>query len=152
MIPLYLRRGFPVRISCSPDKAWLFRAVGAEITPHRGAWHPWDYPDTPTDWEGRDWAGNKNGCNLSRSPLPDIGPRDGLWEEYCRPLNVAGKVPTETVEMIARVLEGLPRPIVLLHTIGNTSQGTKSLPAAEHFPLYRELRPHGGNADRPGLG
>lgn len=41
--------------------------------------------------------------------------------------------------IVRRQASDLPRPLVLLHTIGNTNQDRKSLPAAMHSELYRRL-------------
>ena len=138
MIPLYTKRGYRIKVSTSVDKSWLLSQSGAEITGDRGAEHPWLYPDVGTVWYGQDWSGNKAGCNLSRSPMPNIGHRDDLWPEYCRsviPLSVS----SQTALRIKTAYDRLPRPIILIHSIGNTNQHAKSIPKNDHIPLYGSI-------------
>jgi len=148
MIPLYSERGYRVQIDCTPDKAILFRAAGAEIVDAAPVVHDWFYPpeDVPAQHDRRG-TGNKSAGNLSRSPLPDIGSRFDLWQDYCqtrvRPIELVAEPDRSD---IARWLDRLPRPVVLLHTIGNTDQRGKSLPNELTESLYRELldRTEGG--------
>jgi ADP-heptose:LPS heptosyltransferase len=141
LIPLYVQRGYPIGVECTPDKALLFRAAGAEIVEHAEHTHDWSYPpDDVHTGHGRDHQGNKAGWNLSQPPLPDIGDKAALWPEYCasqvRPIALVSQ---DDQNHVARWLERAPRPIVLLHTKGNTGQQQKSLPDPITERLYREL-------------
>ncbi len=142
MIPLYVKRGYAVEVECSPDKRVLFEAAGAATIP-AGALktHPWGYPPGATAaGHGRFWQGSKPGHNLSEPPLPDIGTKAALWDEYCAStVGVLSHVPAESVRTADRWLAGLPRPVVLLHTKANTSQQRKSLPDAVTAEFYRCL-------------
>jgi len=141
LIPLYARRGWRVAVECTPDKRILFRAAGAGITAKARHVHPWPHsPQGPHAGHGRSWEGNKPAWNISLEPLPDIGPREELWQEYCRTeVRVLPLVPAEDTRLVRRWLADLPRPIVLLHTKGNTAQHQKSLPDRLAAALYRHL-------------
>lgn len=141
LIPLYTRRGYRIGVECTPDKEILFRAAGAEIVEQAHATHDWAYP--PQDVHSghdRPHQGSKVGWNISEPPLPDIGNKAELWEEYCQSeVRVAPLIPEVDREFIRRWLHDLPRPIVLMHTIGNTNQSIKSLPDPVTRQFYREF-------------
>ncbi len=141
LIPLYTRRGHRIGVECTPDKEILFRAAGAEITPGASATHDWGYPPNDVNaGHGREHQGSKIGWNISAPPLPDIGDKAEHWDELCRSeVRVSPLVPDHESEFIRQWLKDLPRPIILLHTIGNTNQSIKSLPDAATRQLYREI-------------
>jgi ADP-heptose:LPS heptosyltransferase len=142
LLPLYIRRGYAVEVVCTPDKAILFRAAGASTTSSGAApEHPWSYPaETTHPGQGRFWQGSKMAGNLSAPPLPAIGDRAELWQEYLdQRLDVAPHLPAEAVQTAQRWLAELPRPVVLLHTRGNTGQGRKDLPDELTLELYKAL-------------
>lgn len=131
LIPLYTRRGFEVEVECTPDKRILFEAAGARVI-ESGAIHehPWGYPSGGThEGHGEYWQGSKPGHNISEPPLPNIGNKSDLWQEYCDVnINIEQHLPSQALETAQRWLDQLPRPVVLLHTKGNTAQNRKSLP------------------------
>jgi hypothetical protein len=139
LIPLYTRRGFEVEVECTPDKGILFRAAGAKVVAKAAATHPWGYPSGGThEGQGRFWQGSKMGHNLSEPPLPFIGEKEKLWDEFCQVrLDLAPHLSAAAVESARRWAERLPRPLVLLHTKGNTSQDRKSLPDDVTREFYR---------------
>jgi ADP-heptose:LPS heptosyltransferase len=141
LIPLYTRRGHRIGVECTSDKEILFRAAGAETVPGATDTHDWGYP--PHDvhgGHGRDHQGSKIGWNISVPPLPDIGDKAALWDELCRSeVRVPPLIPEHESGFVRRWLKDLPKPIVLLHTIGNTNQSIKSLPDAVTRQLYREI-------------
>jgi hypothetical protein len=141
MLPLYARRGHAVEVVCTPDKAVLFRSAGATIVDGPAAEHPWSYPAESTHHgQGRFWQGSKMAGNLSAPPLPAIGDRAALWQEYCDVrLDASPHIGAEAVERAERWLATLPRPVVLLHTRGNTGSGRKDLPDDVTLELYRAL-------------
>lgn len=141
LIPLYTSRGHRIGVECTPDKAIVFRAAGAEIVSEATHTHEWGYP--PVDvhaGHGRESSGSKAGWNISQPPLPEIGDKAELWPEYCRNrVRVTPFIPPHEREFVARWLRDLPRPIVLLHTKGNTAQAIKSLPDDVASLFYREM-------------
>ncbi len=141
LIPLYLRRGHRIGVECTPDKSILFRAAGAEIVEKAEHSHPWAHsPHEVHSGQGHDWQGSKSGWNISEPPLPSIGEKAELWDEYCASeVRVLPHVPKDDIEVVKRWLADLPRPVVLLHTKGNSGQQQKSLPDAVAVGLYKEL-------------
>lgn len=141
LIPLYLRRGHRIGVECTPDKALLFEAAGAEIVTQADHTHPWGYP--PREVSSRhdgDHEGSKAAWNLSEFPLPEIGDKAALWEEYCASeVRLSPRIPIVDRAAVETWLADLPRPLLLLHTKGNTGQQAKSLPDSTTAMLYREL-------------
>ena len=141
LIPLYTKRGHTIGVECTPDKEVLFRAAGAKIVEKADRVHPWSYP--PTDvhtGHGRDWQGSKSAWNISESPLPKIGDKAQLWPEYCNSrVRVLPHIPQADVDFVRKWLEPLPRPVVLLHSKGNTGQERKSLPDEITSRFYRSF-------------
>jgi ADP-heptose:LPS heptosyltransferase len=131
LIAMYVKRGYPIEVECTSDKRLLFEAAGA-TTIRNGAQHVhhWSYPAGGThEGHGQFWMGSKPGHNLSEAPLPFIGAKSELWDEYCATkIDVTSLLPGAAFETVDRWLDRLPRPIVLLHTKGNTGQDRKSLP------------------------
>jgi len=142
LIPLYKKRGIEITVECTPDKAVLFEAAGATVI-ESGAEHEhaWGYPSESTyAGQGQFWQGSKLGHNISELPLPNIGDKAELWDEYCQTkIDVRPFLPPEAVRTARKYLENLPKPIVLLHTKGNTGQDRKSLPDEITAEFYKSL-------------
>lgn len=141
LIPMYLKRGHQIGVECTPDKRIIFESAGATIVEHAEHEHHWGYP--PHDvhqGHGLDHQGSKLGWNISQAPLPDIGPKDELWSEYCQTqVHVRPQIPARDWKFVETWLQDLPKPVVLLHTKGNTGQSVKSLPDEIAAIFYREL-------------
>lgn len=142
LIAMYTKRGYPIEVECTPDKRLLFAAAGATtIGSGAQAVHHWGYPaEGPHAGQGQFWRGSKPGHNISEAPLPAIGGKEELWDEYCQTkIDVNPLLPASAFETVDRWLGKLPRPIVLLHTKGNTGQERKSLPDTITSELYKAL-------------
>lgn len=141
LIPLYIRRGHQISVECTPDKAILFRAAGAHVVSRAQHTHAWAHaPHEVPAGHGPDWLGSKPGWNISEPPLPSIGKNRELWTEYYRTqVRVSPLIPKQDVKTVCRWLDGLLRPVVLLHTKGNTGQQQKSLPDHIAVEFYKEL-------------
>jgi len=143
-IPLYTRRGYNITVVCDPDKRILFEPCGVNITHEHHddidvvPWHEPYSAGLSTD-SGIAMC-NKAAHNLSRDPLPYIGESQDLWDELCSvKLDIGKFLSAESREDVRHFLEPLPRPIVLLHTVGNSRQDTKSLSRDLTLDLYRHL-------------
>ncbi|MES2790052.1 MAG: glycosyltransferase family 9 protein [Planctomycetota bacterium] len=142
LIAMYTKRGYPIEVECTPDKRILFEAAGATtIASGAAAVHAWGYPaGTTYPGQGNFLQGSKPGHNLSEPPLPFIGTKEELWDEYCQTkVDVTKSLSGSAFEAVDRWLAKLPRPIVLLHTKGNTAQERKSLPDKISSELYQAL-------------
>lgn len=133
---VYQKRGHTFKVACSPDKAPIFRAVGAEtcgLDDCPAPDHPWHNPRQPAMTKpGEDWVGNKAGWNWGVSPMPLIGIPGGLWPELVGAyVENAGPFfrSTEGEGRAEGVIDDLPegRPVVLLHANANTTPHKKDL-------------------------
>ena len=78
--------------------------------------------------------------SLSEHPLPNIGAKSELWNEYvASKVDITRHLSAESIATAERWLEHLPKPIVLFHSRGNTSQERKSLPNETSEAFYREF-------------
>jgi Methyltransferase domain/Glycosyltransferase family 9 (heptosyltransferase) len=139
-LPLYLRRGFGIVVSCSPDKEILFRAAGVPVAAaaESGVYVPWFEGEAPTEYLRFDnyWKWSKLARNLSLEPMPDIGHPAALWDEYCAvALDAQPFISDEARTSIDRYASGLPPPLVLLHAQGETDPDRKNIP----LPLLRRI-------------
>lgn len=116
MIPLYTRRGFTVKVHPGhADHAPVFRAGGAEIV---GSGVPHQWSEAPKS-QGPPWTHNKNGWNVSRAPMPIIGPAQELWDEYCGVrLDFAPQVTEQNRAIVDLLLDGATTPIIAMHVKG----------------------------------
>jgi hypothetical protein len=128
-IPLYTTRGHEIKIECTKEKEALFLAGGASITHGKNLEHHYwrhVYSELPTPINH--WAGNKASCNISKSPMPDIGHCSNLWKEYCQvELNLDKYVTEEDKKIIDDYLSKINSPIILCHFQGNTGPDAKNI-------------------------
>ncbi len=140
LVKLYAQRGHRIQIETDDTKAPLFKAAGAEIVDH--AEHVHGYPHAPhpgPPTHADHWSGNKLAWNVSHAPLPPIGGYWDRWDEICAvQLNLDDQITTER-ETVASYYHDLPRPVVLCHFQGNTSQESKNLSHAEQEKAVRVL-------------
>jgi len=141
LLALYTQAGHPIAVECSPDKAPLFQAAGCEIKHRAGRGHPWAHPPGAGAPQHDDhWAGNKTAWNISRGGLPDIGSYEERWHDLCNvKLSLDAFVPDDVRQSVQAYVDTLPRPVVLLHTKGNTSPDKKNYPDHLHQGLYSEI-------------
>ena len=114
LLQLYRRRGIDVEVLCTPDKRILYEAAGVRtVDAGPAVVHPWPHSsDFPVESHGRYWQGSKMGHNISQPPLPDIGDKGQLWDEYCAcRVPIEPHLPEQAVATARRWLSGLPRPV-----------------------------------------
>ncbi len=142
MIPLYTRRGYNVAVYCGDDlhKDSLFRAAGATILDAPREQHSWVFPPSG-DPSFDDLSSRNKACwNISTAPMPCIGESKELAEEFFEvTIDMASQVSDEQDEYVRRMVEDLPRPLVLLHTTGNSLAKLKNVDELETANLYRGL-------------
>lgn len=140
-LPLWTSRGYTVRVQTTPDKAPLFTAAGCELVGGVEAHHEYYHPPGPGAPLMRDdWSGNKVAWNLIEPPLPRIGSYQELWPELLGvKLSLKKQLSKKSKGEIDAFLSSVGRPLVVLHTRGNTSPGSKNFPAHVETDLYRKL-------------
>jgi hypothetical protein len=68
------------------------------------------------------------GHNISEPPLPDIGAKAALWDEFCTTkVDLLARVPAESIRTAEGWLATLPRPVVFLHTKARPADGPPRL-------------------------
>lgn len=141
-LPLYKRRGHDIRVVCNPDKRVLFPPEcllnDGQQAP-KAAWEHARHLEAVDD--GNHWMANKAMFNLSVKPMPNIGPPTAdLWKEFsAERVDISPQISVQSSDMVRRYFEGLERPIVLLHTMGNSFQKAKSVPDDLVVEIYRAI-------------
>ncbi|AWM39772.1 hypothetical protein GobsT_18660 [Gemmata obscuriglobus] len=142
LLQLYKRRGYDVRCHWEPNKEHVFQAAGIghqQTLKH----NPWKYyPGFNSPKPEQDGSGNKTFLNLNRDGLPHIGEPDELWDELCQ-VNLEDSfdklITPEVRAEVDRFLDGLPRPIVCIHSKGTNFQGEKTIPDKAISEVYSLL-------------
>jgi Glycosyltransferase family 9 (heptosyltransferase) len=144
ILEIYRRRGFKINLHCPDDKALVFAPVIANriSLDHPGLTYV-TYPesvDPQLDTVEQYWLYNKAGVNVAGEPLPDIGSAEELWDELSNiRLRAASHIDQDDWDRVDEFLRELPRPIVLIHSMGTTSAEWKNIPPDVAIELYKEL-------------
>ncbi len=131
-LPLYTRRGYRFQIQCSPGKQFIFSDCDSTAMVRDPLFpkHPWLEEGQLDEIEPEHFfVANKAVRNISLPPMPDIGlPDHGLWEEYSSiRLNLTKYVGHSDRQAIANRFRDLPKPVVLIHSSGNSLKGAKDM-------------------------
>jgi len=143
ILALYTRRGFDFTVAASSDKHIVFQQAGVETTTDntgatRVPWHNGGWIDENN--VKRFWEYNKAAKNISENPLPFIGSPADLWQELCDlKLSLSKFISPADRSFVQNFVRDLPRPLILLHSKGNTSLETKSIPDDVTRDLYKQL-------------
>lgn len=139
-IPLYTARGYRVDVECTPDKAPIFKAAGANVVGSAPSEHPWSHQHFGATNYGNPADQNKAGWNLSKNPMPHIGHPQDLWQEY-KDVKLQIDVPPmyQLDKRNAPVITDRPKPWFLFHSMANTSPESKNLPAEVQMEAIHEL-------------
>lgn len=140
VLNLYVRYGFNVDVECGLDKAPLFKAAGCNIIDKAKVRHSWPHASTYDLTHTNAFAVNKTGHNLSLPPLPDIGLAGDLWPELRDiKLSLDSQVVPEIRDVIDRFINGMSKPLVLFHPMGNSLAGTKNLSKTQTQEICHKL-------------
>jgi SAM-dependent methyltransferase len=141
---LFQQRGHDVQIQVEPNKRWLWQAAGIAIYegPEQLPIHPYHYPDMNKFWDlaEPDALYSKVAHLFEISELPKLGTKDEVWGMVCSEFQKVKPVVSQgAMDEIARFLDGLPKPIILLHSKGTNWQEEKSIPDLIAFQLICDL-------------
>jgi hypothetical protein len=138
-------QGHRVVVECDENKALLFRAASAQTTLEQTDFPnvPWHDPywSRPPENAAHVWEYNKSAVNLATAPMPALeGTRKEQWERFCAiQLSFADIISNPVREDMRLRLEGLPKPFILVHSIGNTAQHVKQISEYTTLHLYDRL-------------
>jgi len=147
ILELYRRRGYEIDLHYEPNKATVFAASGVRyISLESGDVQHVGYPesrDPELETMEQYWLYNKTATNLRCPPMPDIGSPESLWNELCGVrIDLLPTIQPDQWKVVRDFLAPLPRPIVLLHSQGNTSTDLKNVPPDAAIELYRQILDH----------
>ncbi len=131
---LYTKRGVRVRAAGAYYEP-LMRATGMALVPDDAPGLAGCHFDYQSDFNqprnDPPWSGSHIVRQLNRAPFPFLGPVPEVWAELAA-LDLSGTVTdllTADHRAAAReFLQGMPRPVVLFHPLGLTSQHLKNFP------------------------
>lgn len=145
VMEMYRRRGYTFNLHYAKDKETIFQAVGAQYIPvdTEGIRHV-PFPEPPLDPNpaiaDQYWLYNKTAMSVSQAPMPDIGTPEQLWPELCSVrLDLTPHIAGEKHHFVRNYLRDLPKPVVLLHSMGNNYGDLKNIPPPTLIALYRAL-------------
>lgn len=123
----WLDRGHPFQVAAGAYR-WLWESCGFQVVNDHIPPHPWHepFPSRRPD----PWCGSKVGRNLNEpAPLPVIGTAAELWPEVVATrYDLTGCVSPQVVANVAKLIDGLPRPIYCFHGHGVTNPHAKDFP------------------------
>lgn len=144
-LQLYRRRGYAITVQVEENKLFVWKVAGVNIVQGGGLPdHPYLYPGAFEDLDAPDHDQNKVAFGLrheSMPPLAEIGLTPAqAWDELCNiRLSAHSEIPGEAHAEAERFLEGLPKPIVCLHSRGTNWHERKSLPTEVAFDVILKL-------------
>lgn len=139
---LYIKRGFDVAIAVENNKRWIWNAAGIPIYdgPEQLPLHPYYYPDTFGNLAVPEFNSSKIAHFFEIAELPKLGSKQEVWDMLCRErVDVSSTIRAEYLAAADELLDGLPRPVVLLHSKGTNLQSQKSIPDQDVVELIRIL-------------
>lgn len=147
---LYINRGYDVAIQVEPNKRWIWEAAGVPIYdgPDLLPLHPYYYPDMRKyfDLSQPDFLYSKAAHLFEIEELPKLGTKEEVWKALCEVrLDASPHISPEAHAEAEAFLEGLPRPIFVLHSKGTNWQAEKSIPDGIAFELLFKLLETGGS-------
>lgn len=144
---LYQSRGYDVQVQIEPNKRWAWEAAGIPI--HHGGGlpvHPYYYPDDFFNLSKPDYLQSKIAHLFEVAELPKLGTKSEVWQAICETeIDATHAVSSRAMDDAGKFLEGLPHPIILLHSKGTNWQEEKSIPDGIAFQLIRNLLETGGS-------
>lgn len=141
---LYVKRGYDVQIQVEPNKRWVWEAAGIPIYdgPEKLPAHQYYYPDMGKwgDLGTPDHLYSKVAHFFEVAELPSLGTKEAVWKEVCdEQVDAGAAISLAAINAAEKFLEGLPHPIILLHSKGTNWQAQKSIPDGVAFELILDL-------------
>lgn len=142
-LQLYRKRGYKVSVRIEQNKRWIWQVAGVEIIDDDAPNHGYPYvPDLGSFFNLNlpDHESAKAAGFFAHEALPVLGTKEEVWRELCSTsLSAHEHIPRHAYFESDRFLEGLPRPIFVLHSKGSNWQAEKSIPDGVAFELILRL-------------
>ena len=129
---LYRSRGYDVTVLIEPNKSFIWKVAGVNaVTSGDLPNHGFGYPHAFDDLDAPDCDKNKMAFGLNHPALPPLGltPQQA-WDELCAVrLSAKEHISEEAREEARSFLDGMPHPIICIHSRGTNWHERKSLSA-----------------------
>jgi FkbM family methyltransferase len=139
---LYIDRGYDVALQVEQNKRWVFGAAGIPIYtgPETLPLHPYYYPSDFFNLANPDHTHSKIAHFFEIGELPKLSKKEDVWRMVCETkIDATAAVSPEAMAQARKLIDGLPKPILLLHSKGSNWQQEKSIPDGTTFALITEL-------------
>jgi ADP-heptose:LPS heptosyltransferase len=141
MFNVLKNEGYDVTVDVDPNKLLLLKAAGIKaVTSSKFPSHDYLHSAHFFDLSKPDCEHNKMAHGMFSRILPTIGTPEEVWDKLCKVKLSADPLITADIEAeTLKFLEGLPRPIVCMHTIGSNWSEKKSLSIETSFNTLRKI-------------
>jgi len=141
-VQMYKSRGYDVTVQVEENKLFLWKVAGVAIVQGGDLPdHSYHYPAHFEDLGVPDSATNKVAFGLRHDVMPKLElTEDAAWDELCAVrLSAHEHISAEAHAEAEKFLEGLPKPIICLHSRGTNWHERKSIPTEVAFDLILKL-------------
>lgn len=144
---VYRDIGYDLRVICEQNKLSVFAAGGVPAVERKEAGailahnHPWWESGQIENVTAKNiFAENKTHINIRKEPLPQSKlPHAELWSQFSSTHAALQHSFDQYRDNVDKIIADLPRPIVLIHSNGNTSANRKDMPAAFPQELTQQI-------------
>ncbi len=151
-VQLYRSRGYDVTVQVEENKKFLWQVSGVNVVQGGGLPdHSYHYPAGFENLNEMDCLTNKVAFGLRNNVMPSLGElgltEQAAWDELCNVrLSAHEHIPQEAHDEAERFLEGLPRPIIAIHSRGTNWHERKSIPTEVAFDVILKLMEQTGGS------
>lgn len=144
-VQIYKRRGYGITVQAEENKLFVWKVAGVNIVQGGNLPdHGYVYPSGFEDLSQADYDNNKVAFGLRHSVVPSLESLgltpEQAWDELCGVrLDAMPFVSQEAHTEAEKFLEGMPRPIVCIHSRGTNWHERKSIPTEVAFETILKL-------------
>ena len=144
-VQLYRARGYSVTVQVEENKKFLWQVSGVNIVQGGDLPdHSYHYPAGFDDLNAPDYSANKVAFGLRNSVMPSLDElgltEQTAWDELCNVrLSAHEHIPQEAHDEAEKFIEGLPHPIIAIHSRGTNWHERKSIPTEIAFDVILKL-------------
>jgi hypothetical protein len=130
LLQLYKARGYDIHVSVNQNRDFIFDCAEVRHVPMNPseAFHKWRYRESWGNMDLPVWVTNKPMQGLDDELMPPLGDPEMTWKELCHVRIVSdGCISQEASCAVDEFVKDLPRPIMALHTCGDSFSTKKNL-------------------------